>query len=57
MPLGLNKQRLQNVKDEIVYELKERGLTYDELAHIFNMTKQGCHKAYKRYIEKSLTKG
>lgn len=53
MPLGINKRKLQDIKDELIVELLTRGLTYEEIAHIFGMTTQGAWKAAKRYRDKS----
>jgi len=49
MPLNNRDRQLLNIKDEIIFELLGRGLSYDEVAHIFAMTKQGVWKASKRY--------
>ena len=49
MPLGKTLRSIQIVKDDLIFNLiEEQKYTYEEVAWIFNMSRQGVHKSVDR---------
>ena len=48
MPLTFRHKQLHRIKDEIILQLKEDGMTLSEIGYIFGITKQAVSLAVRR---------